>query len=102
MISDGGKYYQMALSVGANCIFKQERDEIMKGPHELIGYSYEALDLEDLECLITHPANSLNSTPPGCSDLQQRGIVPEVPAFGGECSTSAYSNRSSSEELILG
>jgi hypothetical protein len=55
---------QMALSVGANCIFKQERDEIMKGPHELIGYSYEALDLE---CLITHSANSLRSTPPGCS-----------------------------------
>jgi hypothetical protein len=64
MISDGGKHRQMALSVGANCISKQERDEIMKGRHELIGYSYEALDLE---CLITHPANSFYRTPPGCS-----------------------------------
>jgi hypothetical protein len=65
MISDGGKHRQMALSVGANGIFKQERDEIMKGrQQELIGYSYEALDLE---CLITHPENYFGCTPPGCS-----------------------------------
>jgi hypothetical protein len=64
MISDGGKHPQMPLSVEANCIFKQERDEIMKGPQELIGYSFEALDLE---CLITQPTNSLCSAPPGSS-----------------------------------